>query len=130
VKHRFFLSLAAWQLVVLGCVAVKMVIHKNSLNAENLHKILIVLLVGLLVVVLSWPICHLVQRGVGGILGFIVGLAVPPLLAWGWALWLPFPWWTGSFDMKILAVVLSIPSGIGGAAAGCLQSKASVAGLR
>jgi hypothetical protein len=107
-----------------------MVIRKNSLNTENLHKILIVFLVGLLVVVLSWPICHLFQRALGGVLGFIVGLAVPPLLAWGWSLWLPFPWWTDSLEMKILAVVLSAPSAIGGAAAGCLQSKASIVGLR
>ena len=124
-KNRFLLSLAVWEAIVLGCVAIVMLMQRRSLNSENLHKIEFIFVLGILVVLLVWPVCRLVSRRMGSVLGFIIGLAVPPSCAWIWAWRLPFPGWTGPFDIKILAMVLSAPSALGGAAVGAIQSRTS-----
>jgi hypothetical protein len=122
-KNKLLLSFAAWEVVVLGCVVLVMAAQGRSFNSENLHKIGFVFSLGILVVLVAWPVCRLLSRSAGAAFGFVIGLVVPPLAAWIWALSLPFPWWTGSFDIKILAVVLAIPSAVGGAASGLIQSR-------
>jgi predicted lysophospholipase L1 biosynthesis ABC-type transport system permease subunit len=122
-KNRLFLSLVVWEAIVLGCVAILMLMQRRSLNSENLHKIGFIFGLGMLVVLLVRPLSRLVSRRTGSVLGFIIGLAVPPLCAWIWAWLLPFPWWTGPFDIKILSVVLSAPSAFGGAVVGAIQSE-------
>jgi hypothetical protein len=122
-KNRLLLSLVVWEMIVLGCVAMVMLLQRRSLNSENLHKIGFISLLGILVVFLVWPVSRLVLRRAGIVLGLLIGLSVPPLCAWIWVWFFPFPWWTGSFDIKILAMVVSAPSAVGGAAVGAIQSR-------
>jgi hypothetical protein len=77
-KNRLFLSLVVWEAIVLGCVAILMLMQRRSLNSENLHKIGFIFGLGMLVVLLVRPLSRLVSRRTGGVLGFIIGLAVPP----------------------------------------------------
>ena len=122
-KQRIVFPLLAWQLIVLGILAVIMVSFGKSLNVENEQKLGLVAGLGLIVVLLCWPICRLLPRAAGWIAGAMIGLLAPALCAWTWAWLLPFPWWTDSSEVKLLGIVISLPSALGGMVVGGLQAR-------
>jgi hypothetical protein len=124
-KRSLVIPLFAWELVVLGCLTPIMIMFGKSMNPENERKLAMTAGLGLLVVLLCWPICRILPRTVSWPVGAVVGLLTPPLCAWTWAWLLPFPYWTDSFEIKLLGLVLAIPSALGGMIIGGLQARTS-----
>ena len=122
--RRFLLPLLAWECIVIGWIVVIMLTYKKTLNTENIHKLEMAAGLGILVVPLCFLVCRLLPRTAASAAGLAVGLCVPPLCAWTWSFLLPFPWWTGPFEVKLMGLVLSIPSALGGAFVGFLQARA------
>jgi hypothetical protein len=127
-KKNVLVPLLVWELIVFACIAAVMLTFGKSLNLENERKLGIMAGAGIFVVLLCWPVCSILPRPATWIVGSVVGLVTPPLCAWTWAWLLPFPYWTGPLEIKILSFVLSIPSALAGMVVGGLQARTSHAG--
>ena len=125
-KRTLVLPLLAWELVVLGCLSVIMFGFGKPMNQENGHHLEIVAGLGLFVVLFCWPICRRLPKAASFFVGAVIGLLAPPLCAWAWAWLLPFPWWTGPAEIKLLGMVLPLPSAIGGMVVGGLQARRAI----
>ncbi len=122
-RRILLVPLLAWEVIVFGFVALVMVLFGMTLNAENVRNLAMTALVGPVVALLCLPACRPLPRAAGWFVGSVIGLIVPPLCAWMWAGLLPIPNWTGPFEVKLLGLVLSIPSALGGMAVGGLQAR-------
>ena len=122
-RRMLLIPLFAWELIVLGFVALVMIMFGMSLNGENVRKLAMTALVGPVVALVCLPACRSLPRAAGWFVGSVIGLIVPPLFAWAWAGLLPIPNWTGPSEVKLVGLVLSIPSALGGMVVGGLQAR-------
>jgi hypothetical protein len=121
--RRLLMSLVAWEFVVLSSLASVMLTFGKTLNAENERKLAMTAVLGLFIALVSWPVCRVLPRIAGWVVGALIGLVAPPLCAWTWAWAFAFPSWTGPFEIKLLGLMLALPSALGGMIVGGLQSR-------
>jgi hypothetical protein len=130
-RTKLVVPLVVWELIVLGCVGLVMSLFGKSLNHESVRSLILAALVGLPVVLLCWASCHLIPRAVALVLGSMIGLIIPPLCAWTWVGLQLFPNWMPHFELKVLGIVLSLPSALGGLVVGGLYGRPNrISGLQ
>jgi Na+/proline symporter len=119
---KIFIPLFVWEALVLGGVVLYMVARKRQLGGEEEPGVIATALLGLLVVLLCWPLCRVLGRIAGMMAGFVVGLATSIAGGWIWSLLATERSFALPYQFVYLGLLLSIPSGIGGAVVGFLQA--------
>jgi len=123
---KFLVPLLAWEIIVLGCLFVLMMINNKPLDSE--HKVLLGVgaMFGPAVVLLSWPASRIVSRAFAIAIGAFIGLITPVLGCYFWGhFFTGYGQFTTPFELWILGLGLSIPSGMGGALVGIIQARRS-----
>lgn len=128
--------LLASEAVLLVAVAVMYLLaHRVPVWPEDKAYVRMAFMVGLVIVLVCWPVCRLVYRVPGTLVGLALGLATPAVVGWLWSSlaeyfeYYSFGAWARNWGIEppwtfwVLTLTLSIPSAIAGAVVGFLQAK-------
>lgn len=127
-KTRALAALAIWEILILGYLWFVMVSRGIPFDVEKQRMLLEAACVGVVVVLLAWPVCRVLSAPVAIGVGLILGLATPLLVAWAVG-HMANHWQTswGHFMTPIelwsLALGISIPSAVAAAIIGVLAHK-------
>jgi len=125
----FVVPLLVCEAIIAAAIAIMYLLAgRTSIGPEGRRYIDFALVLGVIIVLACWPVCRLLHRVCGTLVGLAVGLVTAVVAGWIWALmidhWINvhIQYWT-PLDAWVEGLQLSIPSGIAGAIVGFLQSK-------
>jgi Na+/proline symporter len=120
---KLLIPLLVWEALVLGGMMLYMLTRHGAIDDEDMQGLVAIGILGLSVVLICWPICRTMTRISGMMAGFFVGIATSIAGGCIWSLLATEKSFALPYQFIFLGLLLSIPSGIGGAAVGFLQSK-------
>ena len=126
--------LACEAILILAIVAMYLLGHNPPFDPEARQYMHLALVIGVVIVLACWPICRLLRRVAGTLVGLAIGFVTAPVAGWIWGRlteyleYYSFGVWARDWSLVgpwawIEGLTLLVPGGIAGAVVGFLQAK-------